>query len=103
MTIRIHKRIDAETAEHLPELRPLIGKDVELIVRERSEADALQTASDEFWNPPTLDELSRRQGVAAPVSAEDLYGSFSADDFDGFEEFLDEQRKRWRSRDGEAE
>jgi hypothetical protein len=100
MTIRIHKRIDAETAEHLPELRPLIGKDVELIVRERD--DALRAASDEFWNPPSLEELARRQGVT-PASAENLYGSFTAEDFEGFDEFLDEQRKRWRRQDGEPE
>ena len=32
--IRIRKRIDSETL-HLPELRPLLGKAVEIIVREQ--------------------------------------------------------------------
>ncbi len=31
--IHIHKRLDSETL-HLPELKPLVGKDVEIIVRE---------------------------------------------------------------------
>jgi hypothetical protein len=31
--IRIHRRIDSETL-HLPELKPLIGKNVEILIRE---------------------------------------------------------------------
>jgi hypothetical protein len=36
-TIRIQTRIDSETLT-LPELKPLMGKDVEIIVRERTQA-----------------------------------------------------------------
>jgi hypothetical protein len=35
IAIRIQKRIDSETL-HLPELRPLIGKTVDIEVRERA-------------------------------------------------------------------
>lgn len=34
-TLRIHRHVDSETL-HLPELRPLIGKDVEIIVQEQA-------------------------------------------------------------------
>ncbi|MGH7202334.1 MAG: hypothetical protein ACREJB_17145 [Planctomycetaceae bacterium] len=42
--IRIRKRIDSETL-HLPELRPLIGKTVEIVVREES------TETEKNWGP----------------------------------------------------
>ena len=35
--VRIRKRVDSDTL-HLPELRPLIGKEVEIIVREEPAA-----------------------------------------------------------------
>ena len=38
--IHIHKRIESETL-HLPELRPLIGKTVEIIVREEVPGPAI--------------------------------------------------------------
>jgi hypothetical protein len=37
MTVRIHRTLDSETL-YLPEIRPLIGKSVEIIVREESSA-----------------------------------------------------------------
>ncbi len=37
MTVRIRKHLDSETL-HLPELRPLIGKTVEIVVNEDSTA-----------------------------------------------------------------
>ena len=37
MTVRIHRKIDSETL-YLPEIRPLIGKSVEIIVREEPTA-----------------------------------------------------------------
>ena len=37
--IRIHTRIDSETL-HLPELRPLIGKEVEIVVSEQPDQPA---------------------------------------------------------------
>jgi hypothetical protein len=39
IAIRIQKRIESETL-HLPELRPLIGREVEIIVHETEEAAA---------------------------------------------------------------
>ncbi len=33
--IHLHKHLDSETL-HLPELKPLVGKDVEIIVREQT-------------------------------------------------------------------
>ena len=35
--IRIKRRLDSETL-HLPELRPLIGREVEIVIQESSEA-----------------------------------------------------------------
>ena len=37
--IRLHERLDSDTL-HLPELRPLIGKNVEIIVQEEPEPAA---------------------------------------------------------------
>jgi hypothetical protein len=42
--IRIHRRIDSETL-HLPELRPLLGKTVEIVVTEEPEAKAADDAA----------------------------------------------------------
>ncbi len=42
--IRIHRHIDSETL-HLPELRPLIGKTVEIVITEGSEAKAVDEAA----------------------------------------------------------
>lgn len=56
MTVRIHRKIESETL-HLPELRPLIGKCVEIIVLEEPPAaltpgtgdwDAALTAAEEL-------------------------------------------------------
>jgi len=95
--IRVKKKLDSETL-HLPELRPLLGKQVEIIVLE----DTAQpiTNADEFWNPPSLEELARRQGVKGPASFDDLQGTFTEEDFEGFEEALREWRSEWRRTDG---
>lgn len=45
MTIRIHRELDSETL-YLPEIRPLIGKSVEIIVREEPTAAAARDAVD---------------------------------------------------------
>jgi hypothetical protein len=42
--IRIHRRIESETL-HLPELRPLLGKTVEILVTEQPEAHAADDAA----------------------------------------------------------
>lgn len=100
MTIRLKKKIDSETL-HLPELRPMIGKVVDITVEEEP-AENLKARSDEFWNPPSLEELARRQGIDPnkPVRFEDLLGSFTEEDFEGFDEWLEESRRQpWRSTD----
>ena len=46
-TITIHKQIDSETL-HLPELKPFIGKRVEIIVREELDLSPEELAR---WQP----------------------------------------------------
>jgi hypothetical protein len=45
IAIRIQKRIDSETL-HLPELRPLIGHDVEIVVHEAQPSPAVHGSGD---------------------------------------------------------
>lgn len=87
-TIRIRRKIENETLT-LPELRPLIGKTVDITVSD--ETDVLCSASDEFWNPPTLEELIARHN-AKPKPPSNGY-KFTAADFEGFDEALVEWRK----------
>ena len=47
MTVRIHRKLDSETL-YLPEIRPFIGKTVEIIVRE--ESSAAQMAATNDWD-----------------------------------------------------
>jgi hypothetical protein len=108
MTIRIRKKIDSETL-HLPELRQLIGKVVDITVEEEASAPVggsaapvpmSREASEEFWNPPSLEEIMRRQGKVPGqgVPFEELLGSFNDQDFEGFDEWLEETRRQpWRS------
>lgn len=44
--IRIHKQIDSETL-HLPELKPFVGRRVEIIIMEEETAPV--TAKEEAW------------------------------------------------------
>ena len=87
-TLNLRQRIDSETLT-LPELRPFIGREVRITVV--AEGDDLEAAAAAFWNPPSLAELARRQGVG-PATPQSHRGSFSADDFDGFDAFLDGMR-----------
>jgi hypothetical protein len=77
--VRIHKRLELPIPE-LPELAPLIGKDVEIIARERSAS-----------------------GNAEPKPARfgDLKGGWPEDQLnDGFEEEVDRWRRQpWRAAD----
>jgi hypothetical protein len=45
VTVRIHRKVDSETL-YLPEIRPFIGKSVEIIVREDPWAATTATTSD---------------------------------------------------------
>lgn len=47
MTVRIRRKLESETL-HLPELRPLIGKNVEIIVLEESQTAV--TSSADGWD-----------------------------------------------------
>src|SRR5258708_4268424 len=82
--VRIRKHIDAPIPG-LPELTPMIGKTVEIIVVERP--DSPQGAPHDFWNPGTLEELAADQGVGVATSPEQLRSHEDMSDaFDGFEE-----------------
>jgi hypothetical protein len=89
-TIRVKRKIDSETV-HIPELRSMMGREVEIIVRE--DGSALLDAIDpqEFWKGKTLDELAAEQGVG-PFNFADNLGHFTAEDFEGFDEALRESR-----------
>ena len=92
--IRVLRHLDSDTL-HLPELRPLIGRDVEIIVRDRT--DALAAGSEEFWSPPTLEALARRQGVTRPPAFEKLTGEGWTEAFEGFDEAVETWRNEpWR-------
>jgi hypothetical protein len=48
-----------------------------------------------FWESPSLDELARRQGVAAPKSIEEMIGGWPDDEIDdGFEKAVAFWRER---------
>jgi hypothetical protein len=59
-TIRIRKRLDSETL-HLPELRPLLGREVEIIVQDAVETEPARNPSDK----PIWEQF---QDVAAKLS-----------------------------------
>jgi hypothetical protein len=95
--IRVRTKIDSDTL-HIPELRSMIGKDVEIIVLDDQPAAASSVLDSvdpqAFWKGKSLDELAAEQGVRpldtlkSPVSSQ-----FTADDFEGFEEALEEWRR----------
>ena len=86
-TILIRKHLDSDTL-YLPELRELIGKNVEITVK-----DVTAVPTGEFWNPPTLDELAERQSYRGPLSRDTASGSLAEADWEGFDEWLEEQRR----------
>lgn len=87
--VRIVKRLESDTP-HLPELRPLIGKQVEIIVLDQS-TDSPE--SDEFWQNRSIEEIAAAQGHPGPVKFEDLLGGWPKEEIDdGFEEALEEWR-----------
>src|SRR5690349_10973455 len=90
--IRIRKHLDSDTL-HLPELRGMIGRDVEITVRDDASAATAPTqGSGEFWKPPSLEELRRRQGFRGPFDFKAAYGALADADWEGFDEFLEENR-----------
>jgi hypothetical protein len=83
--IRIRKHLDSDTL-HLPELRNLIGHDVEITVVEQS--TLTQEQGRKFWQNRSLDELAAEQSYV-PRTFDQLQGPFSSDEFEGFDEFLE--------------
>jgi hypothetical protein len=86
--IRIKKHIDSDTI-HLPELRPLIGRDVEIVVQD------VTPREDSFWKNPSLEELAAEQGIQGPTGRPKA--RWSESEFEGFDEAV----QRWRKEDGE--
>ncbi|MDB5322400.1 MAG: hypothetical protein JWN40_4031 [Phycisphaerales bacterium] len=90
--IRIRKKIDSETI-HIPELRPMIGQEVEIIVLEDRPLSLDGIDPQAFWNGKTVDELAKEQGVGPLTTLESPVSSqFTAEDFEGFDETLEEWR-----------
>ena len=83
--IHIRKHLDSDTL-HLPESRGMIGHDVEITVVEQSELT--QEAGRKFWQTRSMDELAAEQGYVSRTFDE-LKGPFSAEEFEGFDEFLE--------------
>ena len=99
-TAHIRKQLDSET---LPELKPWIGKRVEIYVFESASASpgSLRIAPPPFSVSPvkSVKELAAEQGVALrPV--EEMVGGWPAEELnDGFENALNS----WREREIEKE
>jgi hypothetical protein len=91
--IRIRKKIDSETI-HIPELRPMIGHEVEIIVVDDRQTAASVDGVDPnaFWKGKTIDELAAEQGVAPYSSDDPRRVTFSEEDFEGFDETLEAWR-----------
>jgi hypothetical protein len=71
----------------------MIGHDVEITVRdEGSAASTSARGTGEFWNAPSLEELGRRQGFRGAFDFKTAYGALADADWDGFDEFLEENR-----------
>jgi len=99
--LRIRKRLSGPIPE-LPELTPLIGKDLEIIVLdEASQVAPDPNANGSFWNPKSAQELADERGIKPIQSIEQLRGGEDfADAFEGFDEAVDEWRRQpWRSED----
>lgn len=77
MTVRIQTHVDSEMVR-LPELRPFIGKDVEILVRE---------------TPRTTAELPLELNNVKPFSFETMKGGWPDAANDGFEDTVESWRK----------
>jgi hypothetical protein len=90
--IRIRKKIDSETI-HIPELRPMIGRDVEIIVLEDRPSSLDEIDPQAFWKAKSVDELAKEQGVGVYSFNDPNRVVFTEEDFEGFDEQLEEWRK----------
>ena len=89
--IRVKTHLDSETV-HLPQLKPLIGRDVEIIVMEdNSKAGVTESGSK---SRKTLEQLAAEQGKKPITDLSVLLGGWPIDELnDGFEEDLRARRK----------
>jgi hypothetical protein len=94
--IRVRRKIDSETL-HIPELRGMIGREVEIIVLEDKPSSIEGIDPQAFWKGKTVDELAAEQGVGPLTSLESPVASkFTAEDFEGFDEALEAWRNEGR-------
>jgi hypothetical protein len=90
--IRIKRKLSSDTI-CIPELAPMIGRDVEIIVLEEKPLAIDPIDPHAFWNGKSAEELAKEQSVR-PYSFDDTNRHvFSDEDFDGFEETLSQWRK----------
>ncbi len=87
--IRIRKHLNSDTL-HLPELRGMIGHDVEITVVEQSELT--REAGRKFWQTRSLEELAAEHGYVSRTFDE-LKGPFSVEEFEDFDEFIEDIRQ----------
>jgi hypothetical protein len=87
--LRIRKRLDAPIPQ-LPELAPMIGKTVEIIVIEESVGEGNGAAQ----RPATLEEIAAAQRVQPVSDPQQLSGGWPEDERDdGFDEALEQWRR----------
>jgi hypothetical protein len=91
--IRIRKKIDSETL-HIPELKAMMGQEVEIVVRE-APVDPLEGVDTQaFWTSKTVDQLAAEQGVGPLTTLKSPVASqFTPEDWEGFEQALEEWRR----------
>ena len=73
--IIIRRKLDSDTL-HIPELNSMIGREVEIIVRQAPATSLDDFDPQAFWKGKTLDELAAEQGVG-PFSFSENLGHFS--------------------------
>ena len=78
-TIRIRKKLESETL-HLPELRALLGKNVEIIVTEASAVPQVTPGTGDYASLPALAEEIRAEYDFDAVRAQREYDLLHADD-----------------------
>jgi hypothetical protein len=86
--IRIRQKIESETL-HLPQVRPMIGHDVEIIIVDRA-----QVAGASNGDSPSLDEVAAAQGNRPVRRLEELLGGWPEDQRD---DDFEQAREQWRA------
>ena len=97
--LRIRKRLDVPIPE-LPELAPLVGRTVEIIVLDESPGAATGGG---FYDRPSANALAAAQGVGAVVSIDQLRSAEpdAGESMDGFDDAVGRWRQEpWRGGGG---